>query len=448
MDSPNPAVHHYHAAVTSSSDPTTTVDLPALLAQPTSALRQQALAEARELPPLADRDEILRSLVEPRLAGEGLARTGGILELLPDGYGFLRSPAQDLLPSALDAYISPAQVRRFDLQQGQWVEGLMRAPARSERFFALVQVLAVQGKPLAQRCQGLRFAARTAVLPRTPLAPAATAPRWLRAASLLAPWCRGQRVLLSVPPAIDAARLLGELAAALAATAAPPRLLVCLLDARPEAVAPLRHTLADGGVELLAATFEQTSARQLQLAELALARAEREVETGADVVLVLGSLSALAQHHQIAGSQSGRWLCPGLDSSAMHAALRLFAAARQLEEGGSLTVIATANDSESAFDRTLVAGLQRHAHSRLQFLDPNQPATGTAGVAVTSAAEPLLAIAGTATRPEDLVLSGDALVQLQARRARLLAIADPAQAYERLLAAADGAAAVGTAAEA
>jgi transcription termination factor Rho len=412
-----------------------TLDVLALLAQPTSALRAQALARGRELPPLADRDEILRSLVEPNLVGTGVARTGGILELLPEGFGFLRAPAQDLQPSALDAYVSPAQVRRFHLQAGHWVEGLMRAPAHHERFYALVEVSAVQRQALTDRSHGLRFDARTAVLPRVPLACTAAAPGWLRAAALLAPWCRGQRVLLLTPPALDPARLLGDLALALAAAKAAPRLQVCLLDTAPEAIAPLRRLLAPQGIELLAASFEQPAARQLQLAELALARAMREVETGADVVLLFDSLSALARHHQAAGPQSGRWLCPGLDSHTMHAALRWFAAARQLEEGGSLTVLATATDSDTAVDRMLTGGLLRHAHSRLQFCPPS--ASGAPANAAPAAA-PMLSIAGTATRPEDLALPVAAQAELQALRRRLLAIDDPVAAYDLLLALAAG----------
>lgn len=422
-------------------DPAALIDLEPLLAQPIHSLQAMALAAGLQIPPLADRDEILLSLLAPRLAGDGLARTAGILELLPDGFGFLRSPAQDLLPCAVDAYVSPAQIRRFHLQPGHRVEGLLRAPARSERFFALVEVLALQGRPVATAGHGLRFAAHPAVLPQTPLPLADTAPRWLRAAGLLAPWCRGQRVLLHTPAGLDAATLLGSVAVGLAgghaSTAQPLRLQLCLLDASPERIEPLRRQLAPHGIELQAASFDQASARQLQLAELAVARAQREVETGADVVLLFGCFGALAHHHQLAGPQSGRWLCPGLDSQSMHAALRLFATARQLEHGGSLTVIATTPAMDTAVARTLATTLQRHANSQWRLVAPGQPDQPATQPTAAFPAEPQVSIAGSATRPEDLALPAAALARLQALRAQLLALDDEAAAYELLLAAAD-----------
>lgn len=373
------------------------------------------------------RSELLAAVLSHRLARGEIVHGEGVLELLPEGYGFLRCRQDDYEATPADAYVSPSQVRSLNLKAGHLVRGPLRAPKGNERYFALVHVDRVNGVEPAGLGHRITFAARTPVVPDRPLRLGgdAAAVRCVRA---LAPWCRGHRALVVAPPTWPRALLLADLAAALRAGDSGLRLVVCLLDQRPEDLAAVRARLAAvPECDVVGTGFDQLPERHLALADLVLARVQREVEGGADAVLLLDSLTALVQARQREQPASGRWLCPGLDAQAVLPAKRLFAAARACAEGGSLTIVATAlGASGVAVDDAVLAEFRHRANSEV-IVDPALAASG----------DPMpLDLRATHTRPEDDLRPAAQKAEVRALRQRLAA----ATGAERLalLAAADG----------
>jgi len=305
--------------------------LPALDAA--AALAELAAASAPVAANLAG-DELRFTALRARLERGEAVVAEGALDLMAEGFGFLRSPADDFAAGAADPYVNVAQVRALNLKPGQWLRGPLRPPRGGEKFLALAHVDAANGASPTR----LAFAARTPVLAHAPLALPAEEP-W-RTLAVLAPWRRGHRV--QVVAAADAPRATWLTALARALTAANPglRVLVCLLDQSPEDLAASKRALADVA-ETVGSTFDAGAERHVALAELALARCQREVEAGHDVALLADSLTTLTLAAQRSMACSGRWLAPGLDAQAVLPGKRLFAAARACAEGGSLTVVAT-----------------------------------------------------------------------------------------------------------
>jgi transcription termination factor Rho len=379
-------------------------------------LLAHALAEGVAAPPNLTRGELLAALWTHRLAQGRELATAGVLDVLPEGFAFVRSPAFDYEPSPHDPFVSPSQVRALNLKSGHPVDGPVRGPRGSERFFALVHIDHVHGDAPQALAANVAFAARTPVLATRPL-PLAATPPW-PALGALAPWWRGQRVLLTAPPAWPRARWLTGLATALHEANADLRTFACLLDQRPEDLAAAKAATAGAGrCEVVGTTFDQAPERALALAELVLARAQREVETGADVVLVVDSLTALVHAAQRTHAASGHWLCPGLDAVAVLPAKRLFAAARACAEGGSLTVVATAvAGGGDAFADAVLAEFRDRGNAELVVADD---------AAAAGAAFPFAARA-TRTRPEDDVRDATAKAAAGSLRAALAAAATPA----------------------
>lgn len=363
-------------------------------------------AEGAAVAPNLARGELLAALYAHRLGRGQPCVVEGVLELLPEGFGFLRSPGFDLAASPHDAFVSPSQVRALNLKSGHRVRGPLRAPRGNERFFALVHVDAVNGIAPAALPAVLAFAARTPVIGSRPLRPAGGDPA-LDALAALAPWCCGQRILWTAPPAWPLRPLLPRLFAALRAQTPALRTFVGLLEQRPEDLAAMRAACAPiAGCEVVGTTFDEPPARSVALAELLLATAQREVEAGGDVLLVLDSLSALTMAAQRAEPASGRWLCPGLDAQAVLPARRLFAAARQCAEGGSLSVLALLRDGGSPVDAAL----------RSEFGNRGNSEVVVDAARLEAGAEVPFEPAATRTRPEDDVRS--AAEQAAARELR------------------------------
>jgi transcription termination factor Rho len=264
----------------------------------------------------------------------------GVLETLPDGFGFLRSPESNYLPGPDDIYVSPSQIRRFDLRTGDTVSGPIRPPKESERYFALLKVDAVNFTPADAPAGRATFDDLTPIFPNErlvlehdPQNPST------RIVDLLCPIGKGQRCLIVSPPRAGKTVLLQDIAHAIAANHPEAALQVLLIDERPEEVTDMIRSVAG---EVVSSTFDEPAPRHVQVAEMVLDKAKRLVEHGRDVVILLDSITRLARAYNAIAPASGKVLSGGLDSNALHKPKRFFGAARNIEDGGSLTIIATA----------------------------------------------------------------------------------------------------------
>lgn len=326
--------------------------VPELMALPAAELLANARARGVELRPHLQKHELVGAIAAHALQNGDAVTTEGVLAVLPEGFGFVRLDDDDLRPGDADAFVSPSQVRALNLQTGHRVRGPIRAPKGNERFFALLQVDRVQGADAKRAADVLHFDAHETFAPTRPweLAVGDDDPAALRELATLR---RGHRALLEargearVPP-----ELLAGLAARLRARDADVTL--CLLDQRPEDVAAARARVAGSGARVLATPFADDPERHAQLADMAWNAALRQVERGRDAVLLLDSLTALTRAVGRSAPASGRWACPGLDAAALRPAARVFASARQLSDGGSMTVIATVTvRADSVIDRAI-----------------------------------------------------------------------------------------------
>jgi transcription termination factor Rho len=386
-------------------------DVAALQAMTAAELLELARTEGIEVLPNLAKPELLFAILEDRFQRTGLGWVEGILEVLPDGFGFLRSPRHDYEPGPDDVYVSPSQVRRLNLKPGHQLAGPVRPPKRGEKYFALLHVELVNGADVATLRQRVPFAARTPVLPSGRLRlDHAGAPIDVRALDLLAPWGKGQRVLIAAPPGSARTRLLLRIAAALLHNHADLFVAMCLLDERPEEVTAIRRAIDGKRSEVVASTFDLPPGRHTALAEMALARAQRQVEAGLDVVLLVDSLTALARAYNHEQPHSGKVLTPGFDVTALQRPKRLFGAARQLEEGGSLTIVATAlTGTDSRIDQAILEEFTNRGNSDVA-LDRE-----LADLHV----DPPLDVLRTGTRREDCLLEPAAIAALQRLRAQL-----------------------------
>ena len=387
-------------------------DLQALQACSAAELLELARRDGLELLPNLDKGELLFALLQHRFQRHGLGWGEGVLEVLPDGFGFLRSVQNDYDPGPDDVYVSPSQVRRLNLKPGHQLAGPVRPPKRGEKYFALLHVERINGGPVATLRTRVPFAARTPILPQHRLRldhPGASLD--LRAIELLAPWGKGQRVLVASPPGCGRTRLLQQIAVALLHNHPELHVSLCLLDERPEEVTAIRRALAGPRSDVVASTFDQPPGRHLALAEMALARAQRWVEAGRDVVLLVDSLSALTRAYNLEGTPSGRLACPGLDAAATYRPKRLFGAARQTEEGGSLSVLATALcGTDSRIDQAILEEFLNRGNSDVVF---------DRELADLHLCPPL-DVLRTGTRREDLLLPQAQIEALQRLRQSLL----------------------------
>lgn len=283
---------------------------------------------------------------EEMLVGEG------VLEVLPDGFGFLRSPTYNYLPSAEDIYVSPAQIRRFDLKKGDTVYGTIRSPKEKEKYFALLKVEKINNKPPEKARDRVLFENLTPLYPSSRLVMETSKDRFTtRVLDLTAPIGKGQRALIVAPPRSGKTIIMQNIANAIAINHPEVVLIVLLIDERPEEVTDMIRSVKG---EVVSSTFDEPPERHVQVAEMAIEKARRLVEYGHDVVILLDNITRLARAYNTVQPHSGKILSGGIDANAMHKPKRFFGAARNVEEGGSLTIIATALiDTGSRMDEVI-----------------------------------------------------------------------------------------------
>ncbi|NLY52115.1 MAG: transcription termination factor Rho [Firmicutes bacterium] len=282
--------------------------------------------------------ELIFEILKAESNREGLDFKDGVLEILPDGYGFLR--VEGYTPSSEDVYVSPSQIRRFNLRTGDLVLGQVRPPKDNERYNALLKVIAVNGLDPEKAIRRPNFEDLTPIYPyerlRLEVSQEDTATRLI---DVVAPLGKGQRGLIVAPPKAGKTTVLKKIANSVTHNHPEVELMVLLIDERPEEVTDMQRSV-DG--EVISSTFDEPPDNHVRVADMVLERARRLVEHGKDVVILLDSITRLARAHNLVVPPSGRTLSGGVDPAALHRPKRFFGAARKLEEGGSLTIIATA----------------------------------------------------------------------------------------------------------
>jgi len=276
----------------------------------------------------------------------------GVLEILPDGFGFLRSPNYNYLPSAEDIYVSPAQIRRFDLKKGDTLSGTIRPPKEKEKYFALLKVDTINAKSPEKARERILFENLTPLYPNKRIVMETGRENLTtRVLDLAAPVGKGQRGLIVAPPRTGKTIILQNIANSIATNNPEVVLIVLLIDERPEEVTDMQRIVKG---EVIASTFDEPPERHVQVAEMAIEKARRLVEHGNDVVILLDSLTRLARAYNTIQPHSGKILTGGIDANALHKPKRFFGAARNIEQGGSLTIIATALiDTGSRMDEVI-----------------------------------------------------------------------------------------------
>ena len=351
-------------------------------------------------------------------------RGSGTLEILPDGFGFLRSTAHNYLASPEDIYVSPSQVRRSGLRNGQVVEGPIRLPIEGQENFALYVVESVNGKPAENRGRPTVFEDLTPHHPNKRLKLESSPDEMAtRVIDLVTPIGKGQRALIVSPPRAGKTVLLSKIAQSIRNNHPECYLIVLLIDERPEEVTEMQRQVCGANVEVVASTFDEPSGEHTHVSEIALEKAKRMVEEGKDVVILLDSITRLARAHNTEAPSGGKLLSGGLDSNAMQKPKRFFGAARQVEEGGSLTIIATALiDTGSRMDEVIfeefkgTGNMELHLDRRL----------------VDKRVWPAIDINRSGTRKEELLLTSDEVERMRILR-RVLADMPPVEAMELLL---------------
>jgi transcription termination factor Rho len=294
---------------------------------------------------------ILKSLADQGVPIAG----GGVLEVLQDGFGFLRSPEENYLPGPDDIYVSPSQVRRFGLRTGDIVDGEIRAPKESERYFALLKVNTINGEAPEKIRHRINFDNLTPLYPDRKIKLEIDDPtkkaNTQRVIELTAPIGFGQRSLLVAPPRTGKTVMLQNIASSIAANHPDAYLIVLLIDERPEEVTDMARSVRG---EVISSTFDEPASRHVQVAEMVLEKAKRLVEHKRDVVILLDSITRLARAYNTVVPSSGKVLTGGVDANALQRPKRFFGAARNVEQGGSLTIIATALiDTGSRMDEVI-----------------------------------------------------------------------------------------------
>ena len=286
------------------------------------------------------KQDLIFQILKAQTEQSGFIFSEGVLEVLPDGFGFLRAPDYNYLPGPDDIYVSPSQIRKFDLQTGDTVSGQIRSPKEGERYFALIKVEAVNFEAPDQAREKLFFENLTPLYPQEKLGLETTSDQLAgRVMDLMTPIGKGQRGLIVAPPRTGKTMLLQSIAQSVAANHPEVYLIVLLIDERPEEVTDMQRSVKG---EVIASTFDEPAQRHVQVAEMVIEKAKRLVEHKKDVVILLDSITRLARAYNTIVPASGKILSGGLDSNALQKPKRFFGAARNIEEGGSLTIMATA----------------------------------------------------------------------------------------------------------
>ncbi|WP_047134970.1 transcription termination factor Rho [Candidatus Kryptonium thompsonii] len=376
--------------------------------------------------------KILEKMQEQR-AGTGEAEEGeeqngvifskGVLEILPDGYGFLRSANYNYLPSPDDIYVSPSQIKKFNLKTGDTIAGRVRPPKEGERFYALLRIETVNSLPPEKAQERILFENLTPLYPTKRIRLETVPGEYsMRILDLFAPIGKGQRGLIVSPPKAGKTVLLQKMANSIMRNHPEIKLIILLIDERPEEVTDMERSVGPD-VEVISSTFDEPPERHMQVADMVLEKAKRLVESGKDVVILLDSLTRLARASNLVTPHSGRILSGGIDASALIKPKKFFGAARDTEEAGSLTIIATALiDTGSRMDEVIFEEFK---------------GTGNMEVVLTRELAdrrifPAIDINKTGTRKEELLLEPEELNRVWILR-KLLSEMSPVEAMEFLL---------------
>jgi transcription termination factor Rho len=314
------------------------------------------------------KQELIFRILKERVRQDGLMYGEGVLEILPDGFGFLRSTKYNYLASPDDVYVSPSQIRRFGLRSGNIVSGQIRPPKESEKYFALLRVEAINYQEPDKLAEKVVFRDLTPLHAEDRLMLETTAEELsMRIIDLATPIGKGQRGMIVAPPRTGKTVLLQKIANAISANHSEVKMIVLLIDERPEEVTDMERKTAKD-VEVISSTFDEPTARHCQVAEMVIEKAKRMVEYGEDVVILLDSITRLARAYNTEMPHSGKILTGGVDANAMQMPKRFFGAARNIENGGSLTIIATALvDTGSKMDEVIFEEFKATGNSELHL---------------------------------------------------------------------------------
>jgi len=325
-----------------------------------SALKEMSVQELTQVAKDLDipgatglrKQELIFEILRGRAEKSGMLFSEGVLEVLPDGFGFLRAPDYNYLAGPDDVYVSPSQIRKFDLHTGDTVSGQIRPPKEGERYFALIKVEAVNFEPPERTREKIFFENLTPLYPQERITLETNGDNLsARVLDLMAPIGKGQRGLIVAPPRTGKTMLLQNIANSITANHPEVYLIVLLIDERPEEVTDMQRSVRG---EVISSTFDEPAQRHVQVAEMVIEKAKRLVEHKKDVVILLDSITRLARAYNTVVPPSGKVLTGGVDSNALQRPKRFFGAARNIEEGGSLTIIATALiDTGSRMDEVI-----------------------------------------------------------------------------------------------
>ncbi len=347
------------------------------------------------------KQELIFKILQAQTEKSGFIFSEGVLETLPDGFGFLRAPDYNYLPGPDDIYVSPSQIRKFDLRTGDTVSGQVRPPKEGERYFALIKVEAVNFEHPDRGRNKIFFDNLTPLYPEDRLKMETTRDKLsARVLDLLTPIGKGQRGLIVAPPRTGKTMLLQTIANSVTSNHPDVALIVLLIDERPEEVTDMQRSVKG---EVISSTFDEPASRHVQVAEMVIEKAKRLVEHKRDVVILLDSITRLARAYNTIVPPSGKVLSGGVDSNALQRPKRFFGAARNIEEGGSLTIIATALiDTGSRMDDVIFE----------EFKGTGNMEIGLDRKLVDKRVFPAIDINRSGTRKEELLVSKDELTRI------------------------------------
>ncbi len=384
-------------------------------------LHELAKAEGIEDYAGLNRKELVFRIVKNRVGTSGSIFGEGVMEILSDGFGFLRSPSYDFLASPDDIYVSPSQIRRFGLRQGNIVSGQIRPPKETEKYFALLRIDTINGEPPEALADKVAFVDLTPTFPDRRFHLETTRDEQnTRVVDLVTPIGFGQRMLIVAPPRTGKTVLMQKMANAITANHPDVHVIILLIDERPEEVTDMQRNTS---AEVIASTFDEPPTRHIQIAEMVTEKARRMVEFGHDVVILLDSITRLARAYNTCAPHSGKILTGGVDASALQSPKRFFGAARAVEEGGSLTVIGTALvDTGSRMDEVIFEEFKGTGNMEI-LLDRKM---------VDKRVFPAIDINKSGTRKEELLLTEDEVKRTWVLR-KVLSQMSPVEALELLV---------------
>jgi transcription termination factor Rho len=367
------------------------------------------------------KQDLIFAILKAQTEKEGKIYAEGVLETLPDGFGFLRAPDQSYLPGPDDIYVSPSQIRRFNLRTGDTIQGQIRPPKEGERYFALLKVESINFEEPEAARHKILFDNLTPLYPEQKFnLEASSGGITTRIIDLIAPIGKGQRALITSPPKAGKTMILKDIANAISENHPEVYLIVLLIDERPEEVTDMQRNVK---AEVISSTFDEPATRHVQVADMVIEKAKRLVEHKRDVVILLDSITRLARAHNTVVPHSGKILSGGVDSNALHKPKRFFGAARNVEEGGSLTIVGTALiDTGSRMDEVIFEEFKGTGNSEL-VLDRKLADRRT---------YPAIDINRSATRREELLLPEATLNRMYVLR-KVLAPLNPVDSMEFLL---------------